>query len=553
MKKTLNENVANQISRMKEMMNYGLKTESKAYSSVEYERKGADGKMYAIIREGAKYHIKSSDKKNPTKSDYGYIGGFANHKTNMFESYANALKHFDMKMTSLNEAMGKRGKTDSWNVNGREDLVIEGTEKMRLEIARQKEIMKNAALISEGKDKGIDKTNAACIEKNNIRLTKPKTGDATNQGGDFFTEKPEKEVLGMEKTNIKGKQKPVLENVEDEFMDMPLSGGINIGSNNNGDGAGQTNVMGGGVNGGLGEEEDFEDDVLDTEDGDFDTEDGDFDAEEADFDTEEEDSEEDDELEEFPEEDEEEFEEDDEDEDAEEGDIASLRAEIESLRNTIEAMAEKMGVDEFDTDEPLYDDDEEEVEYEFETDDEDGDDEEAVEYEVETEDDVEDEEDEDEDDTNVFESVKYRALMEGKLGDKLKKVGKKVVNKVRNKIADTMYDLDTAPNPTGDLSDEEFEEMRERHNTPRKKKGLDETELHVFGKHPRFRKEPMTTPSPKMAKKPGQYEEGADDDNTNRPYGTQIGNGSPFGDGECVKVEADSIAEAVWRKLSKNL
>ena len=522
----LNENVSNQLNRMKEMMNYGLKTETKNYSSVEYERTAADGKKYAIIREGTKYHIKVSDKKNPSKSDYGYIGGFANHKTYMFESYANALKHFDMKMTSINEAVGKRGNTDSWDVNGRDNILAEASSKMRLEIERQREIMKNAAVICEGKSKDVSKKAATEIEKRNIKVTKPQTGTAQNQGGDFFTEKvptnTDTENLGStEKTNIKGKQKPVLENVEDDF-------------NAN----------------------DVEDtDEVDIEDGTDDVEvedDVEFGADGDEF-------EEDEELEEFPEEDEEEFEEDDV-EDEESDDIASLRSEIESIRSTIDAMAEKLGVDEFDTDEPLYDD--EETEYEFEAGDEDGEEEEA-EFEVEA-----DDEDDEEDDSNVFESRSYRNLMEAKFMDKVKKIGKKAMKKVKRAIEDynddaEIYGNEGAPNPSNpnvtDKDWEDFEAKKKRIKDARKKQRekedaeeMNETTLHVFGKHPRFQKEPMTYPTPNMAKKPGQYEEGADEDNTDKPYGTSIGDSTPFGDGENVKKTINSIAEAVMRKLSKN-
>lgn len=562
MKEQLNENVANQLNRMKHMMNYGLKTESKPYSSVEYERVGADGRTYGIIREGSKFHIKVSDKKKPLREDYSYIGGFANHKTNMFESYANALKHFDMKMSSINEAVGKRDKVESWNVNGREDLVIESTEKMRMEIARQREIMKNANMIAEGSKKDIKKDAAKDIEKKNIHVTKHQTGTPTNQGGDFFTEKlptgTDTENLGStEKSNIKGKQKPVCENVEDEFMDAPLSN-VNIASSNEGDGAGQTNVMGGGVNG-LGEDEDFE---IEAED--------EIDVDEPSFEDEETDDFEDEELEEFPEEGEEEFEDDVEVDGEDESEIANLRAEIESLRSTIEAMAEKMGVDEFDKDEPLYDDDdfegedEEETEYEFETEGEDDDfEEEDDDFGGEVEEEI------DEEDEAVYESRDYRALVEGKVGDKLKSMGKKVAKKVRRKLEDwkddaEIYGNEGAPNSSnpnvGDEDWDAFEAKKKAIKDKRKKqreeedeKDLNETELHVFGKHPRFQKEPMTYPTPKMAKKQGQYEEGADEDDTNKPYATEIGDSTPFGDGEKAKVAINSIAESILRRLSKNL
>ena len=80
---------SNKIERMKTMMNYGLKTENKntQYSSVEYQKVGADGKNYGIVREGAKFYIKVSDKtKGALKEDFNYIGGFVNRKNNEFNS-----------------------------------------------------------------------------------------------------------------------------------------------------------------------------------------------------------------------------------------------------------------------------------------------------------------------------------------------------------------------------------------------------------------------------------------------------------------------------------
>ena len=67
------------LNRMKSLMNYGLQTESKnnPYSAIEYQKMGADGNVYAIIREGKKYYIKTaSNKKNLLKEDFKYIGGF---------------------------------------------------------------------------------------------------------------------------------------------------------------------------------------------------------------------------------------------------------------------------------------------------------------------------------------------------------------------------------------------------------------------------------------------------------------------------------------------
>ena len=191
----MNNNV--ELSRIKAMMNYGLQTEKKQYSSVEYFKEGADSKVYGIIREGNKYYIKvSNDKKNLVKENFDYIGGFNNRKNNEYSSYANALKQFDLKMMSLKEAYGN-GKNiviESWNPDKREELAVESTDKMRKEIMRQRQIMSNAKMINEGKDgccdcKGgdpfcekpcscEDMEGGCCAEKNNVKKEFSVNGDS---------------------------------------------------------------------------------------------------------------------------------------------------------------------------------------------------------------------------------------------------------------------------------------------------------------------------------------------------------------------------------------
>ena len=84
MKNKINEN--EQLARMKSLMNYGLKTEGKEaqYSSVEYKKLAADGKVYGIVREGTKYYINSApNKSNLVNENFDYIGGFRNRKDNL--------------------------------------------------------------------------------------------------------------------------------------------------------------------------------------------------------------------------------------------------------------------------------------------------------------------------------------------------------------------------------------------------------------------------------------------------------------------------------------
>jgi hypothetical protein len=169
------------LARMKALMGYGLQTENKqAYSSVEYQKVGADGNVYGIVREGTKYYIKSApNKKNLIKEDFTYIGGFRNRKDNEYNSYANAQKQFDLKMMSLKEAANKTDfKVSSWNLEGKENVVAESSEKMQKEILRERQIMKNAMAINEKKAVCCD---APSAPKDNIGKTeKPQTGNAEN-------------------------------------------------------------------------------------------------------------------------------------------------------------------------------------------------------------------------------------------------------------------------------------------------------------------------------------------------------------------------------------
>ena len=175
------KNQSETLSRMKALMGYGLKTEGKEapYSNIEYQKRGADGKVYSILREGTSYFIKVADYK-PTlmKEDFQYIGGFRNRKDNQYSSYADAQKNFDLKMMSLKEANDKKDFiVESWNIDKHGELTVEATEKMRKEIMRQRQIMKNASLIQEKKE--ID-TKIAASQDDNIKKDEPKCGNAAD-------------------------------------------------------------------------------------------------------------------------------------------------------------------------------------------------------------------------------------------------------------------------------------------------------------------------------------------------------------------------------------
>lgn len=187
------------LNRMKSLMTYGMQNESKAsYNAVENSKIGLDGKMYGIIREGSKYYIKEcasyKEGKKLVSEDFNYIGGFGNRKNNQYESFADAQKNFDLKLRSIREAYDKNSGIviESWNPDAQEKLTVESTQKMRKEIMRERQIMANAAMISEGKscsDKRVCGAEGA-TQKPNIKQEKHSTGDAKKVGGNPFTEKP---------------------------------------------------------------------------------------------------------------------------------------------------------------------------------------------------------------------------------------------------------------------------------------------------------------------------------------------------------------------------
>ena len=187
-KMTTNE----QISRMKSLMNYGLQTESKKvpYSSVENQKLGADGNVYGIVREGTKYYIKSApNKANLVKEDFNYIGGFRNRKDHEYSNFALAQKQFDLKMMSLKEAANKQDfNINSWDLDKKENVVLEATDKMKKEILRERQIMSNAMRIAEAKKEcpnGICDTDIKNSQKDNISTEVEECGDAASANAGY--------------------------------------------------------------------------------------------------------------------------------------------------------------------------------------------------------------------------------------------------------------------------------------------------------------------------------------------------------------------------------
>lgn len=543
-------NVNDQLSRMKGLMNYGLQTESKnnTYSSVEYQKLGADGNVYGIIREGSKYYIETApNKKTLVKEDFNYIGGFKNRKDNEYSSFAAAQKNFDLKLMSIREAYsnGKNIVIESWNPDKKENLTLESTEKMRKEILRERQIMYNAACINESKPQSMtmesdnscgvcgskeckdeDASKSADVEgyenlkdvnpKDSFRKSKHQTGKA-KEANNYKEVKESAEPLAWHQTGQDAKG-----NMADTYMDKShgtevgdsapfdeetVEEGVamhdadnqntpNVGVNKVGDSAPfdkETNV-----NEGLDEipeedpevSDDVEDNEADTEldnaedvVGDEDVEDGAFDAEGDDF--------EDDEEDDFD--DDEEFDEDD------------LSTRVEAMEDTLEQIAQKLGIDTNDFDTEEFEDDDDLYSDNDETEDEFGDG---------IEDDEEDDFDEDE---MPMESKKRKGyqIFESRAFKKAKR-------RMNEGGMKPFSNSNRVPN--GNMN------------------ALDE-----FGKHPSYRKQPMTTPTKNHQEFDGYYDMNDESAKNDTPFGTNIGSGAPFD--LDIKTVENSIAESIRRNL----
>lgn len=190
--------IKNELSRMQDLMTYGRQNEEKKYNDnhLEYFAKGADNKMYGVIREGTKFYIKEAkkdaDQKHLVAESFDYIGGWNNRKNNEYESLPKALKLFDMKMINLAEQFNKSGKVITETTNpDRKDASVIRTESMRNEINRQLQIMNNAQMINEGK--GSCCCDPVIGEPAKKDMSKRRKGSISCEGG-AMAEEPKKGV-----------------------------------------------------------------------------------------------------------------------------------------------------------------------------------------------------------------------------------------------------------------------------------------------------------------------------------------------------------------------
>ena len=194
------------IARMKGLYTYGKElNEGNDFKShtLEYHAIAADGKSYGIIRECNKYYIKSAPKdKEMVAEAYDYLGGFCNRGNYEYKSYANALKNFELKMASINEACEGNVNIATLDPFKKEEFLVEGTEKMKNEIARQRQIMYNASVIMNESSTNFKPVCGDGAE-NNAKQPEAKTGKRGDEDLEKTTANPE--YKGSDKGQAGGK------------------------------------------------------------------------------------------------------------------------------------------------------------------------------------------------------------------------------------------------------------------------------------------------------------------------------------------------------------
>ena len=109
------------LNRIKDLMGkMNTINESDSTSEVELIKKGANGVVYGIVRENRNYFIKTSEKTSGEfmAEDFNYVGGLQNKSSEKYKSYADALKHLNLKFDMLNESFGVDTNTNLFESDG---------------------------------------------------------------------------------------------------------------------------------------------------------------------------------------------------------------------------------------------------------------------------------------------------------------------------------------------------------------------------------------------------------------------------------------------------
>ena len=110
------------VNRMLDLMGkMNTLNESKSLSELELIKKGPNGVVYGIVRENHDYFIKTSNKPYGKflSEDFQYVGGLKNKSTEKYHSYAEALKHLNIKFDMLNESYGVENNNNIFESDGK--------------------------------------------------------------------------------------------------------------------------------------------------------------------------------------------------------------------------------------------------------------------------------------------------------------------------------------------------------------------------------------------------------------------------------------------------
>lgn len=221
------------LARMKGLYTYGKEVnESNNVNthSIEHAAVAANGITYGIIRENSKYYIKSAPKgKEAIAEAYDYLGGFCNKKNYEYDSYNAALKNFEMKLASINEACDQKVNVESLNPFRANGVLAEATEAMKNEIARQRQIMYNTAmLMEESSEIGADrKDDVVKYDGKNPEAETGKKGDEGNTAAKANPEYAGSKTNGVDKKVApfdqgEGNPKDQLKEEASDIGDAPL-------------------------------------------------------------------------------------------------------------------------------------------------------------------------------------------------------------------------------------------------------------------------------------------------------------------------------------------
>ena len=174
-----------QVNRMLALMEDSNKPK-KVSSNLWYHANGADGKVYGIVKEGAKFYIKRTEngKENLVES-YEYLNGFVNRREQEYKSYNDATKHLELKLMSPNEAYGKKGDVSTVDFKRNEKALSFLTEEARKELDRMNQIIENCEKIGPNNTCDPESKGKATPEnttKNNDPFTDKVTPDMDYKG-----------------------------------------------------------------------------------------------------------------------------------------------------------------------------------------------------------------------------------------------------------------------------------------------------------------------------------------------------------------------------------